>query len=284
MTVSYSSITPGNFELTPCRVKYNGVDLGATNGGVKLKLAYSLSPLHADQYGDTEMDHRVSGFKPSVEFTLAEVNSIDNWKVAVPNSTVVGTSPRSLIFLSQVGASQLALAHQLILHPLSKADADLSGDYVFPLAAAISATEIDFGPKNQMGLKCTMNVYPDTSVNPSQFFVRGDPSIGMINASAAAAVFTGTGTGTITSIVPTNLALTETVTVMCVGIPAANKSNWLVSGSLSGVLGYCSITSSNNGGTVNFVNPKISFTITDAVTDFVIGDNWTIAVTGANYV
>ena len=35
--VSFATITPGNFELTPCRVNYKGVDLGATLGNVKVK-------------------------------------------------------------------------------------------------------------------------------------------------------------------------------------------------------------------------------------------------------
>ena len=286
--VAYATVAPNNFELSPCRVTYNGVDLGGTNGNVKVKLNYTKSDLKADQYGDTVLDRRVSGFNSDIEFTLAEINDITKWKVALPNSTLVGTYPnRSIVFLSKIGEGDLSLAHTLTLHPLSKADADLTGDITFTLATAESVSEVDFGPKSQQGLKCKMHVYPDTSTNPAKFLIHGDPANGLIAASAGAPSFTGTGNGTLTSVVVTNYAATETITVMCVGIPAANKSNWNVYGSVSGPIGFAAITSGTNGGSVNFVDPstksKISFTITDGLTDFVIGDNWTIAVTGANY-
>jgi hypothetical protein len=285
MTTSYASVAPQNFELTPCRVTYNSVDLGGTHGNVKVALNYTKAEMKADQYGETVLDRRVSGFNSSVEFVLAEVNDITKWAAAMPNATIVGTAPnRSVVFLSKVGESDIALSHALNLHPLSQLDASLIGDLTFVKAVAESVTEITFGPTEQQGLKVKMNIYPDTSVSPAKFAVRGDSSIGFINASFAAAVYTGTGNGTLTNISVTNAAVTETVTVMCVGIPAANKSNWLVSGATSGVIGYAAITSGSASGLVNFTSSKISFTITDGSTDFIIGDNWTIAVTGGNYV
>jgi hypothetical protein len=252
-----------------------------------VKLNYTKSDLKADQYGDTVLDRRVSGFNSDIEFTLAEINDITKWKVAVPNSTLVGTIPnRSIVFLSKIGESDLSLAHTLTLHPLSKADADLTGDITFPLATAESVSEVDFGPKAQQGLKCKMHVYPNTAVSPAIFLIHGDPSNGLISPSAGTPIFSGTGNGILGAVAVYSSTKTETITVACVGVPASNKSNWYVSGSLSGPLGVVDITSGTNGASANFTNPLgiISFTIADGLTDFVIGDAFTIATVGPNYV
>ena len=74
--------------------------------------------------------------------------------------------------------------------------------------------------------------------------------------------------------------VTETITAKCVGVPALNKSNWIVEGTLSGVIGYAEITS----GSVNFSSNKIAFTITDGSTDFIIGDTFTVGTHASNYV
>jgi hypothetical protein len=287
MPNSNASVTPVNFELSPCRVIYNGVDIGGTNGNVKVKLNYTKSDLKADQYGDTVLDRRVSGFNSDIEFTLAEINDITKWKVAIPNSTLVGTIPnRSVAFLSKIGESDLSLAHSLTLHPLSKADADLTGDITFPLATAESVSEVDFGPKAQQGLKCKMHVYPNTSVNPAIFLTHGDPSNGLIIASAGTPSFSGTGNGILGAVAVFNTTKTETITAKCVGVPAANKSNWYVSGSLSGAIGELEITSGSPGASGSLSNPLgiISFTIADGSIDFVVGDAFTIATVGPNYV
>ena len=71
--------------------------------------------------------------------------------------------------------------------------------------------------------------------------------------------------------------LTETITLECVGVPAADQANFSVTGSLSGPLGIAELG-------IAFVSPQISFTIADGATDFVVGDTFTIATTAANYV
>src|SRR5215469_3955144 len=84
VTPSFAVVNPGNFKLTPCRVKFKGVDLGGTLGNVKVTVKDSLAELKADQYGKTIIDRRVSGFEATVETSIAENQAKSNWKVIFP--------------------------------------------------------------------------------------------------------------------------------------------------------------------------------------------------------
>ena len=281
MPVSFASVDPAKMELTPCRVTFGGVDMGATMGNVKFSMAFKKSDLKSDQFGDTVLDRRVSGVEYKIETTLAQINDTEKWQAAMPNLVRVGTGPYAMYAISKMGESDLGLAKTLVLHPLALADADLSGDYNFYKCTAESVSEVTFGPTEQQGLKIVWHVYPDMSASPAKFWLRGDPSIGLIAALAGSPSFSGTGNGTITAVsVVSGATVTETVTVKCVGVPSANKSNWLVTGSLSGQIGYCEISSVS----AVFTSSKINFTLTDGSNDFIIGDTFTIATTAANYV
>lgn len=284
MPVSFASVTPGNMELTPCRIKYDGVDLGGSLGNVKVNVTYDKADIKADQFGTSTLDRVNSGLNVSIETELVEYQNKDILKVVFPNAIeLVSGMNKAAYFVSKVGEHDLSLAKQLILHPLSKQDADLSGDWLFYQAVADGKSVITFGPQEQIKLKLLWNVYIDTSVQPARFCFHGDPSIGLINATAAAAVAgTNTGNGTVTSQVAYNgFTVTETITILCVGSTTGN--DFYVSGSLSGPLGEVHV-GATNGNLVNFVSDQITFTITQGSTQFATGDSFTIATTGANYV
>ena len=281
MTVSFANVDPASMELTPCRFKYKGVDLGGTLGNVKVSLNFKKADMKSDQFGDTILDRRVSGVEYKIETTLSQVNNTDTWKAAFPNLLRVGTGPYSMVGISKVGESDLALSGILELHPLALSDADKSGDFTFWKATAESVSEVTFGPTEQQGLKVVFHVYPDMSASPARFFVRGDSTIGLVSAFADAPVFVGTGNGLMTAVaVYSGQTSTETITVKCLGIPSTGKSNWAVTGSLSGALGYLEVVT----GSATFTSSKVAFTISDGSTDFIIGDQFTLSVHAANYV
>ena len=281
---SFASVTPGNMELTPVRVTYKGVDLGGTLGNVSVKLKYGKSDIMADQFGKSVLDRVVSSVEATIETELTEIDNPDIWKVVFPNAikTTSGGN-HSIIWESKIGQHDLDLAGELILHPLSHQDSDLSGDMTAPLALASEESSIVYGPTEQARLKIVWNVYLDTGTQPAVLFKRGDPAIGITAASAGSPGFTGTGNGTMTNVVVGPDTLTETITATCVGIPASNQSNWYVSGSLSGALGILELTG-GAGGHADFTSDPISFRITDGTTDFVVGDAFTVATTAPNYV
>lgn len=286
MSASNSIITPPDIVLSPMRVTYNGVDLGGTEGGVTFSPKYDIADIMVDQYGKTKIDGVVSGEHFNVKFTLAETKNKSNWKVAFPHSKLVGSGgegSESIYFDMQIGDKLSNHTAVLILHPLSAVDGDLSQDIMIYKAVALSASELKYGPDKQVGLAVEMEALPDTNVIPARFCLYGDPSIGIINASAGAAVpgMSNVGNGTIGAIGVNNAKTeTETVTVQCVGQTSGN--DFSVTGSLSGPLGDLHLNAAS-GSLIHFVAPPISFTITQLGTQFAYGDVFTIPTTGANY-
>jgi len=283
MTTSFSTITPGNFELTPCRVTYKGVDLGATKGNVKVNIEESLAELKADQLGSTAIDHRSSGFKMTIETTLDETQNKNNWLVVFPMHklyTNPSTGAQSFFIDSQVGASQRSFAGPLILHPLSRANTDLSGDILVYLATSMAKSSYEFSPTAQTGLKVDWQMYPDFTTSPPRFMLFGDPSIGFTNALAGAATAaTGnTGNGTISNITAFNgTTLTETITALCV-TPGAS-GNFYISGSVGGAYGLAAI-----GSTFNAPGGEISLKVNTGGTAFALNDSFTIGTTASNFI
>lgn len=278
MSASNSTITPGNFELSPCRVTYKGVDIGATLGNVVIKNETGLAEMKADQYGSTPLDHRVSGHKFSVTTSFAEVNFKENWKIIFPMHKLVTQGQNKLFYFdSQVGYSQVSQAGMLTLHPLSRPDSDKSGDMNIYLAAADGKAEYTFSPSEQVKLTCNWTIYPDFTTTPARFYSFGDPTVGLTDASAGSPVAaTGnTGNGTVTSVAVINgYTKTETVTLQCV--TAGSAGSFFVSGTTSGSLGLATV------GTAFSSNP-VAFTVNNGATPFALNDSFTIATTAANY-
>lgn len=279
MPTSYAQVYTQKMELTPCRVVYKGVDLGGTLDGVTVNIEFQKSDILADQSGSTVRDRRVSGLNITVETSLAQTQDKDLWKKVFPHAHLVsdGLGNKMIYFTSRLGDSDLANAGELVLHPLSKADNDKSGDFKFFKAAPDAKSSIVFSPTEQSKLKIVWNIMPDDSVQPERFMIYGDPSIGIINASAGTPGFVGTGNGTITGIsVVDGVTKTETITATCIAAQP-NGGIFQVVGSISGFLGNAIV------GTA-FVSPVISFTINDGSVDFAVNDTFTIATTASNYI
>ena len=279
MPTSFATISTSNMELSPVRVTYKGVDLGGTLGNATINMEFEKADILADQSGSTVRDRRVSGLNITVSTEITEIQNKDNWKVAFPHMQIATTGPNKLVnVVSKIGDGDLVNAGELLLHPLSKADADLSGDYKFYKAVADAKSEVVYGPADQVRLKVMWNILPDDSVQPDQFMIVGDPAVGLVDAVAAAAVAgANTGDGTVSGISVVNgVTKTETITLECV-TAAVNGGRFLVSGSTSGALGDAFVG-------VGFSSSVIGLTINDGATDFVVGDTFTIATTGANYV
>lgn len=277
MSLSNATITPARMELTPMRVTYNGVDLGGTLEGVSVMIETDKSEIKADQFGTSPLDKRLTGLKVTVKTTLSEVQYKANVKVLFPHQSLITSGPnQAMYFTNPVGGSDIAVAQELKLHPLSKLDADLSGDFKFYKACADEKIEAKFTADKQVGYAVTWTIYPDTSVVPARYLFMGDPSIGLVAATAGTPSFSGTGNGTMTGVsVFSGTTVTETITATCV-TAVANGGVFHVSGSLSGSLGLATVG-------VAFVSDKIAFTINDGATDFIVGDAFTVATTAANY-
>lgn len=283
MSLSNATVTPNNISLTPVRVNFNGVDLGGTHGDVAVNMKYDLADIMVDQFGKTPLDKVVSGHVTTVKLVLAEIKNIDNWKVAFPSiHEIVNGGTKSAYSDLQIGDHLSSHAQILILHPMENADANLNNDFKFYKAVAMNAAEIKYGPEKQLGLAVEFIILPDTSVTPAKFFTYGDPTNGIVHASAGSATpGSNTGNGTLDTIsVADGFTVTETITVQCVGASSGNDFN--VTGSVSGALGSVHIAA-GSGSTVAFVNNKVNFTLHQGTVQYVYHDSFTIALTGSNY-
>lgn len=283
MSLSNAAVATSKMELSPVRVTFNGVDLGGSLGNCAVITKYHKANIMADQSGKTVRDRRVAGIEVTVTTELAQVKDMDIWKVVFPNALEVGTGGTKGIYVQgSMGESDLAKAGVLILHPLSLPDADLSGDHKFYKACGSAESEIVYGPEAQAKLKIIWNILPDDSVVPDRFYFHGDPSIGLVPASVAAPVYTGTGNGTLTAAAAfSGISKTEVITVKCIAV-AVNGGIFQVTGSVSGFIGNATLPGTPLGS-VNFVSALITFTLADGSTDFVVNDQFTLAVTASNY-
>jgi hypothetical protein len=267
-------------ELTPGIIKHGNVDLGGTHGNIKITGTFKKTGIKADQFGETDLDFRVSGHEFKVETILAETKNKDRWKTVFPNAKRIVAGNGAVYFEAAIGQSDLTLALPLNVHPMSIAAGSLDFDHTFYLAVAESASEVTFGPTEQQGLKVVWRILPDTSVSPARFWFHGDPANGIVAATAGAPVFVGTGDGVMSAVTPVNgVTKTETITANVLGVNSG-AATFGVSGSVSGPLGTLVVPS---GGNANFVSAPISFNIAQGGTAFVYNDAFTIATVGANY-
>jgi hypothetical protein len=65
---------PNNIRLGPCRVRWGGVDLGLTKGGVEVEVSTTTKEVTVDQFGETPVNEYVTGRKLSVKCPFAETD------------------------------------------------------------------------------------------------------------------------------------------------------------------------------------------------------------------
>lgn len=273
---SSSNVTPANFLITPMRVKYNGVDLGGTEGGVEISAVTKTADIKSDQTGDEPISAVVMATTYEVKVTLSEVKKKDNWKVAFPFAKMVVSGPQKAIHLENVtGTDLLQYGQNLLLHPLQNDDTDLNEDFLFYKAVPVAAAQVKFEHGKQVGLQVTFKIYMDTSTTPARYVHFGDPAVAAVAASLTQASFTGTGNGTSGTLSAGSKAVDETLTATCIHA-VANGGIFEVIGSVSGALGNARVGSA-------FSSPYGNFTISDGTTDFIVGDVFTFTSVAANY-
>jgi hypothetical protein len=184
MATTYPTVTVDNMELTPCIVKFKKpgdtayTDLGGTLGNVKVKITYKKAPIKADQFGDTELNSKVSGFAATVETELTEIKDWTQIKVLFPHATLVGTSaPYAIDFGTNVGDSDLDNAGELLLHPQSVSSTTEDYDWLCYKAVATADSELTYSPTEQSRMKIIWKIYPDTSFTPAKFIRYGDKDL-----------------------------------------------------------------------------------------------------------
>ncbi len=175
MAASQATITPGNFDIGPCQVLFNGTDIGGTSGNVKIKFKYDKVKMHADQTGKSLLDMAISGMECSIETMFQETRNKTNLQALFPSTTVTTTSGHQYIdFKDQIAVRQLQFAAPLQLHPLEEAMSSTDYDWYFYKALPQEDSEYTFGPEQQAKLKITWQILLDLTVVPYRLFRIGN--------------------------------------------------------------------------------------------------------------
>lgn len=102
--------------LGVCDVTFDGVDLGHTQGGVELNYAPTIHETKSDEYGETPLAMTLIGEMVTVKVPMLEW-VLANLKVAMPGTTLAGTTTQQLQGGSTAGKSLDAEAGVLVLTP-----------------------------------------------------------------------------------------------------------------------------------------------------------------------
>lgn len=195
-----------NVKLGVCKVYFDGVDLGYTQGGVEFSATTMTHKVEVDQFGKTAVKETVIGRSvgvkvPLAETTLANLASLFpiNLNNAQFGAGLVGTTKQRVGVDAGVGVDLLASAKLLVIHPYSAIDSDFSDEVVIPLANTPGALTYAYKLEQERIFNVDFAGYPDPTTG--MLFFAGNPFTDAANKSfvvtgaAAAATITGTGFG-----------------------------------------------------------------------------------------
>lgn len=148
-------------ELGPCQVEFNSVDLGKTQGGVKVSIKDDSVDLKSDQNGTAPEDTVITGTIVEVEASFAEVGF--DLLSTVLNQSKIGASS-GLVGESNVGTSLLSIAQELILTKYSAGIPSTANidRIVFPKAAPVGNIELTFDAENQRVANVMFKCFPSS--------------------------------------------------------------------------------------------------------------------------
>jgi hypothetical protein len=162
-----------NLEMGPCNVSFKATDLGLTKGGVEVTFGTEVTPIVADQYGDSAINQVIKGRSVKCKVPMAE-RDLTKLAAVIPGSSLVGTTTKKLVINAAVGTSLRSLAGELVLHPKDVDVADKSRDVVIPLAMAKGDMQFSFKADDQRVYAVEFEGFVD--LDTGVLFVLGDPA------------------------------------------------------------------------------------------------------------
>jgi hypothetical protein len=146
-------------EVGPCQVKYNGVDLGYTKGGVKFSDEVMKAIITYDQTGDTTQNTVTKGRKSSCEVPLTDQ------QLALIDDLIAGATidAQGMIVKSSTGLSGRSVAKELILTIYENGAPSIDPNKTIVFFKADPTSKIDWGfdNDNQRITMVTFDALPD---------------------------------------------------------------------------------------------------------------------------
>lgn len=201
---------PRNIRLGPCRVRWAGVDLGLTKGGVEVEVTTSTKEVTVDQYGETPVNEYITGRKLMVKAPFAEtdVDSLHSMMKYV-GSTLVDDGVKA--------AGSITVA----TNPTANDTVVVNGVTFTFVAAPAAITDVKIGA-NALATAATLLLQLQFSTNPAvatATFAADASVAGKINVS-----FRKSGTaGNAFTLVKTGTAVTVSAATLTGGVVTTRK-------------------------------------------------------------
>jgi len=162
-------------EVGPCQIKYDGVDLGYTKGGVKFTDEVLKTEITYDQTGETVMDTVTKGRKSSVDVPLT------NQQLSLIENLIAGATidADGMLVKSSVGYVGRTGAKELILTIMDGAAPSIDPDATLVIFRADPTSKIDwaFDSAGQRITLVTFTALPgDDSTNFGEMWRVGLPT------------------------------------------------------------------------------------------------------------
>lgn len=151
-----------NVKLGVCTVKFGGVDLGFTKGGVEVTVETESHTVMVDQFGSTPISEYITGRTCTVKVPLAET-TINHLEAIMPGATIVGTTDPYASVTTGVGTELIAIAKVLRLHPKALLSTDVTQDFIIPLAATTGAINFAYKLDEERIFNVEFKAYADSN-------------------------------------------------------------------------------------------------------------------------
>jgi len=163
-------------DLGPCRVYFgvaaSEVDLGKTQGGVRVTFAEDAADLMSDQFGTQPEDQVITGQSCEVVVPMADYD-LDNLAIALNQSELALGADSGIAGSVLVGTKRSSLAQSLLLKKY--VDGVISSDTQnwmrFPVAAPIGNVEVPFDGSTQRVIETTFKCFPDSTASNRLYYI-----------------------------------------------------------------------------------------------------------------
>lgn len=163
-------------DLGPCQVLFGTagaeVDLGKTEGGVRVTFATEVADLLSDQFGTAPEDQVITGQGASIVVPLAEY-TLENLAIALHHDVLAIGADKGFWGTLLTGTKLTTKANSLLLKKyVSGVPSTNENDWLrFPVAAPSGAIEVPFSKSDQRIIEVTFVAFPDSS---DRLYVFGD--------------------------------------------------------------------------------------------------------------
>ena len=151
-----------SYQLGPCKIEYDGADIGTTEGGVTIKMAEDSAELKTDQNGTQPIDVVITGVAATIECNLADI-TLDQFAFAHKTNVITDGDKKKVLIIPNVGTSLRDNAKKLVVKPYVDGVVSTNPNdwYTFNKAGIKAEEEVAFDSSTQRVLKLTFMAFAD---------------------------------------------------------------------------------------------------------------------------